>query len=374
MRLAVVAPIAFAVGVGSMMVATDSRAAITVGDPQAFIVSGGPPDSPANRVDPNVPASPFNGVVSINIRYIDEDPTSDTFGQRLSFICSGAMITSRHVLSAAHCVDTLGNGTVIDITKPGNDVRVVEISDTPRRAQVLFRAYRVEPAIGSPAERRQHQVSISLQLLEGPQGNGQIEVENGVSKEDLIGVAAEHLGHAVAIDPRDGEHSLVAENALLLLSHLADGPSLQRVLQMDTVHNGGRLGGARHLLDLPVDVGTVTDLKVDVHSAEADGIHLSVELGDQLPGPLCFAVGSKAPHMHLFAEHLSGELIVTGRRSQADADNLFGHGRPLDFYCTWQMITGCNTARGYYTRFPWAVKEVSYRIETLTTPTQQFSL
>ena len=38
--------------------------AIVAGDP-----NGTPPDSPANRVDPNVATSPFSGVVSINIRY-----------------------------------------------------------------------------------------------------------------------------------------------------------------------------------------------------------------------------------------------------------------------------------------------------------------
>jgi hypothetical protein len=82
--------------------------------------AGAPPDSPAGRVDPNVLGSLFTGVVSLNIRYIDQ-----ITGQQLSFICSGTAISAYTVLTAAHCVDTAGNGTVIDITQPGNDVRVV---------------------------------------------------------------------------------------------------------------------------------------------------------------------------------------------------------------------------------------------------------
>ena len=78
------------------------------------ITAGALPDSPAAHVDPNTAASRFSGVVSINIRY---------GGQ--SFICSGALVGKRQVVSAGHCVDTDGNGTLIDINQPGNDVRVV---------------------------------------------------------------------------------------------------------------------------------------------------------------------------------------------------------------------------------------------------------
>src|SRR5206468_779163 len=74
----------------------------------------------AARVDPNAATSPFSGVVSINIRY--PDPTT---GVAQSFICSGSMVSATQVLSAAHCVDTDGKGHIVDLTKPGTDIRVV---------------------------------------------------------------------------------------------------------------------------------------------------------------------------------------------------------------------------------------------------------
>jgi hypothetical protein len=80
-----------------------------------MIVSGALPDTPGARVDANLPSSPFSGVVSINIRYANGD----------SFICTGTLVSKRDVVTAGHCVDSNGNGQVIDINAPGNDVRVV---------------------------------------------------------------------------------------------------------------------------------------------------------------------------------------------------------------------------------------------------------
>jgi hypothetical protein len=83
-----------------------------------MITSGALPDSPSARIDANLPTSPFSGVVSINIRYDGQ-----------SFICSGTLVGKRQVVSAGHCVDTDGNGHVIDVSQSfaqsGKDVRVI---------------------------------------------------------------------------------------------------------------------------------------------------------------------------------------------------------------------------------------------------------
>ena len=95
-------------------VAPAAASVITNGNFMPVVTAGAPPDTPEARIDPNLPGSAFSGVVSINIRYSGQ-----------SFICSGALVGRRQVISAGHCVDVDGNGTVIDINAPGNDVRVV---------------------------------------------------------------------------------------------------------------------------------------------------------------------------------------------------------------------------------------------------------
>lgn len=86
-----------------------------------LITSGALPDSPAAHVDPNTASSPFSGVVSININNAEG-----------SFICSGALVGKRSVVTAGHCIDNDGNGHAVDINAPGNSVLVVfNASSTP---------------------------------------------------------------------------------------------------------------------------------------------------------------------------------------------------------------------------------------------------
>lgn len=63
---------------------------------------------------PAVPDGQFTGVVSINTRYANGD----------SFICTGTLIANNYVVTAAHCVDN-PDGSEIDITQEGQDVRVI---------------------------------------------------------------------------------------------------------------------------------------------------------------------------------------------------------------------------------------------------------
>jgi hypothetical protein len=118
---------AVAVAVTTMAAGTQAQAAVvgTSGSLTPLIVSGALPDSPGGRVDPNVASSPFSGVVSINIRYDGQ-----------SYICSGALVGKRQVVSAGHCVDTDGNGTLVDIHKAGSDVRVVFNSNGTQNAVI----------------------------------------------------------------------------------------------------------------------------------------------------------------------------------------------------------------------------------------------
>lgn len=72
---------------------------------------------PSNRVDPNVLTSPFSGVVSVSIRFDLGTP------QAAGYICSGALLDSYHVLTAAHCIDSNDLGSPITLNA-ANDVRV----------------------------------------------------------------------------------------------------------------------------------------------------------------------------------------------------------------------------------------------------------
>jgi len=128
-----VAPAAIAAGLLSLALPV-AASVITDGHFSPAITAGAPPDSPAAHVDPSTPASPFSGVVSINIRFDSQ-----------SYICSGALVGKRSVISAGHCVDTDGNGTLINLSTPGADVRVVFNSNGPINALMTAVAVSMEP-------------------------------------------------------------------------------------------------------------------------------------------------------------------------------------------------------------------------------------
>jgi len=99
-----------------------------------LITAGALPDTPAAHEDANTAASPYSGVVSLYIQYGND-----------GYICSGALVGKRQVVSAGHCVDSDGNGSVIDLNTPGNRVRVIFNSDGDYNAVISASAVSMNP-------------------------------------------------------------------------------------------------------------------------------------------------------------------------------------------------------------------------------------
>ena len=91
---------------------------IVAGDP-----NGDPPDNPTLRIDPNVATSPWSGVVSINTRYFNGTSVA-------SYICSAALVSPIHLVTAAHCIDTgPGNGTGTPIVIGNPNAGITGVGD-----------------------------------------------------------------------------------------------------------------------------------------------------------------------------------------------------------------------------------------------------
>jgi hypothetical protein len=72
---------------------------VVAGDP-----NGTPPDSPSRRIDPNTATSPYAGVASVRVEIPGEG----------RYLGSGTAISRRHVLTAAHVLDPIGDDGVVD--------------------------------------------------------------------------------------------------------------------------------------------------------------------------------------------------------------------------------------------------------------------
>lgn len=98
----------------------DSSGLVDTSNAQAFITAGNGDNSLSRgdaldvRTDANVLSSRFTGVASIHTRKNGRN-----------YICTGTAVTAYHILTAAHCVDSNGQGQVVDLSDPDNEVNVI---------------------------------------------------------------------------------------------------------------------------------------------------------------------------------------------------------------------------------------------------------